>query len=222
MASFGKNAGASMALAGLMFSGCYTQKTADDELLDFTGSANDAAVVVPDAGAVVIADASSAPKCAGTDPIALLLCQLTPQTQQPQQQPAVPDLTGLLDSLGGLGNIAEILGPALGTSPTRPGTTPSTAGASDLVNLVNFAGGLANIAQLFNQLLGGGGQSLPGLFAGGGTQSMQPASLADFLSGLGIPVAGAPTTITEEPTETDCANPTTPAQQFACALQAAQ
>jgi hypothetical protein len=221
MSCFGMNAGASMALAGLMLGGCYTQKTADDELIDFSGSANDASVIAPDAAANVIVDAGSAPKCAGTDPIALLLCQLTPPSTTQQPQAAAPDLTGLLDSLGGLANIAEILGPVLGTTPTRPGTTPAPGAQPGLVELVNFAGGLANIAQLFNQLLGGGGQSLPGLF-GGGTQSMQPASLADFLSGLGIPVAGAPTTIAEEPTASDCANPTTPAQQFACALQAAQ
>ncbi len=214
MASRAKTLGASMTLAGVMISGCVAQKTADEELLPFAtrdGGVQDAAMPVVDAATVQ--------RCTNTDPIAQLLCQLTPQSGGQTQQPAtVPDLSGLLGSLGGLGNIANVLGTVLGT-PGR-GTNNTNTGLSGLVDLVNLAGGLANIAQLFNQLLSG--QSLlTTLFNGGGTpQQQQPTSIADFLRGLGIPVAGSgSTTLTQEPTANQCANPTTPAQQFACALQ---
>lgn len=223
MASLVKTAGASMALAGTMMSGCMTSKTVDDELLPFArsedggASAHDAAP----APAPALADAgSTAAKCASSDPITQLLCQLTtPANSAQPQQAATPDLTGLLDSLGGLANIATILGPIVGTTPTRV-TTPTSTQSSGLVDLVNLAGGLANIAQLFNQLLSG--QSLLSSLFNGGAQTMQPASVADVLTGLGIPVAGPDTTLAAEPTESECANPTTPQQEFACALQRAQ
>ncbi|HEX5659333.1 MAG TPA: hypothetical protein VFX59_19195 [Polyangiales bacterium] len=212
MASFLESAGAGMALAGLMMTGCYAQRPLDEELAEERA---DASALPPDAGAPV-ADAG-APRCSDTDPIALLLCQLTPPASAQQPQAGIPDLTGLLNSLGGLGNIAQVLGPVVGTTTGRP-ATPAQGG---LVDLVNLAGGLANIAQLFNQLLGGASQ-LTALFEGTAQPNQQLPSIADFLNGLGIPVAGPDTTLTQEPTADECAKPATPAQQFACALQQAQ
>jgi hypothetical protein len=200
---------ASMALAGLMLTGCYASSQPLDDQLTEDFEHADAGVVPQDAA---VADAS-APGCTGADPIALLLCRLVPPAQQPQQPAGIPELSSLLNGLGGLANVAEILGPIVGTPNPRPGTEPT----GGLVDLVNLAGGLGNIAQLFNQLLGGGQSTLPSLFTGAQPNQQQP-SLADFLENLGIPVAD-PVPLTEEPSAHDCAAPATPAQQFACALQ---
>jgi hypothetical protein len=137
----------------------------------------------------------------------------------------------LLNTLGGLGNIAGVLGTVLGTASgttaTRPFTTTTTQ--SGLLGLIDLAGGLGNIAALLNGLLGQGTQhpaqpSLADLFAsfsGQQPSATAPAlpTLAEVLTSLGIPVANSPT-VSSEPTASDCANPATQAIAFVCALQA--
>lgn len=229
-----------LAVGGLVLSqlsGCYAHDTSDEDLLDLPSTAEDADSVSADAGrhaadasAVVVDAGSATPKCAGSDPISLLFCSLTPPASSPATTPAaaVPDIAGLLNSFGGLGNIASVLGTQLGTNTTTPAATQQ----SPLVGLINLAGGLGNIATLLNTVLGQGTRqpaqpSLADLFAGfarpqqpAATPATNQPSLRDILAGFGIPSAPSPAVMTE-PTTNECTNPTNQVTRFVCALQAA-
>jgi len=143
---------------------CYSRRTADEELVDFTPRAASPAdagssPVLADAGLVdsgvrPVVDAG-ATRCTGTDPISVLLCSLTmPRagtgtTTTPTSTGGLTDLIGLLDSAGGLESIAAVLGAFTGT-----GTTGSATTQPSLTDLINLAGGLGNIATLLNGLSG--------------------------------------------------------------------
>lgn len=193
-------------------SACYTHRTSDEDLLPFN-EPQDAAVdaAVPDASA-------PAPRCAGADPISLLLCNLSQPA--PAASPT-PDLATLLGSLGGLANIAQVLGPILGTTPRSGAEQPSP-----LLGLVDLAGGLTNIAQLLNGLFGGlttGQPSLGDLVPAftNPTASTAPPSLADLLAGFGLPVQQPAPVVTRETTPDECADAATPVVRFLCMLQQA-
>jgi hypothetical protein len=216
MTSFVETSRSAWLLGSLLVgsSACYGNQASDEPLTDFDepSVAADAATTSRDA-AQPTTSVDAGPKCATSDPISQLLCALAP----PAAQPTTPDLTALLGSLGGLANVADVLGAVLGLAPQR-----QQAGQPSLTDLVNLAGGLSNIAQLFNGLLGGGqAQSLPALFNDGRSQATLP-SLTEVLSGFGIPVQGTQASIAHDPTAEECVQPATPAIQFACALQRAQ
>ncbi|HEX5661706.1 MAG TPA: hypothetical protein VFX59_31160 [Polyangiales bacterium] len=180
--------------------GCYAHHTADEELLDI-GFPEEA---YPDAGAA--RDAGPINKCTQTDPIQLLLCQVT--------------------SGGGLGGLGGLGGTGTGTG-TGTGQTPDLGGLQDIIDLLGGAGGagggtntgaggLQDIIDLLGGLNGGG------LNGGGQGTGTGANPFQDFLDQLnaGRRDAGAPVPppATGGVTEAQCAKATDLQTRFLCAV----
>jgi hypothetical protein len=213
-----------------VLSGCYGNKTADEELSDFVvpydradASSQDAGL--PDTGRY---DAGSAARCTGSDPIAQLFCSLSTPTAAGMTGNASLDLAGIIEDLGGLETILAILS----------GIAGGGTGNTRMPDALNAAGGLGDLATLLNAVLGTSGTTpnplgaLLGTFGQTGASGTTTPSLADLLAALGAPNAASASTVPRGagtmnksvitmPTPAQCVSPDSQETELLCLLQQA-